>query len=58
MVNTVTGKSTDQSKELVSLCRTGKLYEIAAGRSLEVPSATKRGRQPKLARNRCPDRIP
>jgi len=39
----------NDAKELIALCRTGKLYDIekwiAAGKSLEISAATKRGRQ-------------
>lgn len=52
MSNTVVGSSTYQSKELVSLCRAGRLYDIenwiAAGKSLDISSARKRGRQSSL----------
>jgi hypothetical protein len=50
--NATSGTSTDQARVLVSLCRTGKLYEIAdwilAGKSLDISTATKRGRQKSL----------
>jgi hypothetical protein len=47
MNNTVVGMSVDQAKELIALCRAGKLYDvekwIAAGKSLDISSATRRG---------------
>jgi hypothetical protein len=43
---------TNEPKELVALCRAGRLYDIeksmAAGKSLDVSAATKRGRQRSL----------
>jgi hypothetical protein len=45
MNNTVSGTSVEQAKELVALCRAGKLYDvekwIAAGKSMDISSATK-----------------
>jgi hypothetical protein len=42
----------DQAKELVRLCRAGRLYEIEKwandGKSLEISSAIKRGRKRSL----------
>jgi hypothetical protein len=42
----------DASKELIQLCRTGRLYEISnwisAGKSLDVSGAVRRGRQKSL----------
>ena len=49
-INEATG--TDQAKALIALCRGGRLYDIekwiAAGKSLDVSAATKRGRQRSL----------
>ena len=43
------GTSAEQAKELVALCRAGKLYDvekwITAGKSLDIFAAIKRGRQ-------------
>jgi hypothetical protein len=44
MNNTDVGTSSEQAKELVALCRAGKLYDmekwIAAGKSLDISGAT------------------
>jgi hypothetical protein len=52
MGDTVAETSTDDPKELIALCRAGKLYDIekwiAAGKSLDVTAAIKRGRQATL----------
>jgi ankyrin repeat protein len=43
---------TNEAKELVALCRAGRLYDIdktlAAGKTLDISAATKRGRQRSL----------
>lgn len=50
--NAVDRASAEQAKELVALCRAGKLYDvekwIAAGKSLDISAAIKRGRQTTL----------
>jgi hypothetical protein len=49
MNNTLVGTSVEQAKELVTLCRAGKLYDIekwiVAGKSLDISGATKRSPQ-------------
>jgi len=49
MNNTVVRTSVEQAKELVALCRAGKLYDvekwIVAGKSLDISGAAKRGPQ-------------
>ena len=52
MSNIASAATADRSKELVALCRTGKLYEIekwiADGKSLDISALKKRGRQATL----------
>src|SRR5690242_8898031 len=49
MSDAVVGANTDQAKELVTLCRAGRLYEIekwiAAGKPLDISAAIKRSRE-------------
>lgn len=52
MSDIVSLRAEDRSKELVALCRAGKLYEIdkwiADGKSLDISTLKKRGRQPTI----------
>jgi hypothetical protein len=52
MSNTDQATEADRAKALIALCRKGRLYDIekwiAAGKSLDISAATKRGRQRSL----------